>query len=636
MQAFLERRPVIRPSNPTIESPVANLESLAPTRGQFVASQLEGMLSLPVIPDDIESDLALEPEGRKYMGPIDIELSDDAIMHQATAVTTLLRGVNASPSDSDIEVLSSAIRRLEGGISRSDHSLLLHQLQANTILRGMRSLKAERTRLQRNQDLFKSYLAPLRRLPAETLAHVFSYHMYEEIQPPTQPTLMHVAQVCRSWRNAALGCAILWTCLSIKIQEGAYSAKLAVRRLPPLWYANAKDLPLKFCLDAPFYNFPKRALLDRLLPFFPRLSELRLKVDGLDNEVFDLPHDTFSQLKTLSLIRNYTIGSGKAIEIFGSAPALRSVTLDIGPGNILQPSESLFPWSQITSLDILEDLTPPEWFSIFSQCVQLQTALFFIQPHEAFTPSSRRIITFEHLTTLTIGFRHGAHDIGRLKNLRFPALRDLRLVAGSDDIPVDRFLQTFPTPSLRCFYLARAGIKINSLIRFLSSCDALEELGIDLLQYYGELFEAMRNGVGKMSSGPALPNLTSFVTCVAAEIQPQEGEDEDEEDDDSSDISIIQSAAPLADLLRWWSRHPPHLRRLRNVKLFSHRYIDIYTGDDHDDIQDKAEVFLDDLKTRLQGCVYDDTHCPEGFTLQTSILNTEEVDFASPLIGFPE
>ncbi|KAF8071446.1 hypothetical protein FPV67DRAFT_874210 [Lyophyllum atratum] len=544
----------------------------------------------------------------------------DEVISQATNVTAVLQ--RDEGSDTESKILSSVMNQMADDISDNKHDILLLQLQANTILRDIGRLNVNGEQMQKHLDFFRFHRSTLRRLPAEVLAHIFSYHADEKITQSFQPTLLSVVQVCRSWRRVGLGHASLWKSLSIDNSDVYYLEQL-VQQLPDQWFTKAKDLPLSFTLNAPAKDvvFPafSSQLFDPLIPFSHRLSGIHLRLRGYDalSAFFDLPRDTFPSLQTLSLFsRDVHSNDHVSTELFTSVPQLRNVVLDVPPVQISDPSDFVFPWNQLTSLEIPQKLDASDWLVILCQCVRLEAGRFAVgNIHDIPLASLPRHVTLEHLVTLTISFKRAHRDIGTLHDFHFPALRKLCFTT-TGFARVGGLLQTFRASSLQILSLVRVDIEVDSLVLFLASCDSLETFMIGFMSpdygddqhYQDKVFEAIRKVVGKTLPRPALPNLKSFSASVCAEGRPEDG---------WPDPNYRLPAAPLADLLRWWSG------QLEAVTIYVHA---------ESENASFAVDFLADLRSLIKDCTHDEVHCPSGFDLKTMPLDTGYAD-GSDLFG---
>ncbi|KAF8071443.1 hypothetical protein FPV67DRAFT_1778698 [Lyophyllum atratum] len=611
----------------------ANPEDPVPTRSQLLACHLESILNLPLISDGIGQDL--EAESRKLPNQSASPTYDADLIEKAAIATAVLGRNNSEPSAPESRILSAAIEHLDKELAFNERELLSLQLQVDKIVRETHGLREKGARLKEQQSVFGAPLSPVRRLPGEVLSNIFSHRADEEIVPPKKPSLLHIIQVCQSWRRAGLGDANLWNSLVIDVED-VFDWSLAVQRLPSLWFSRAKDLPLRFAIKGPDNDTiePRSvALLESLTPFLSRLIELRVVASRVEHlaAFLCLSRDKLSSLKTLSVIcKEGSIPLTLSIELFSSMPGLRTVALDLNSIQIWRSPYFMFPWNQITSLDIVQVLQSKAWYSIFCQCTNLEVGSFTIDSiGEPLTTNSQTLITFQSLTTLVIDlWSEDGSDIGNLQSLRFPALRDLSLVSGLFEVPVKNFLRTFPPENLQRLCLARLDLELNDVVAFLSRCNGLQELRIELPSYLdGAVFETLYTGIRGLDSvllapPPTLPNLISFAACICLEQDNYSRHDQ-------------LSEPPLTTLLRTWHERSAVAAKLQNVTLFLHGYD---RGGDESDaeathVSPIGRDYIANLRTDLHDCIYDEAACPAGFILETTLLNTRDVDRSTPLIS---
>lgn len=445
-------------------------------------SQFDVMPNIQFIANEPDVDIDAGEGGST--GPnIPVTKGNAEVISRATAVTALLSSNNAEPSNVVTRLLSSAIEQLAEDISHNGSKLRVLELQERQIRGEIERLKEKEAQIQVQRDLFRAYLSPLRRLPPEVLAHIFSYHMHEDVVLPVMPSLLWISQVCRSWRSACLGCASLWTSLSIDVQDPVNDWSSRLQPLPRLWFAHSKDLPLKFSFRSEFLNLKQPHPLEpfnALFPFLCRLTELRVLAGACDLAAFfNGSNDGLPLLETLSIGCSHPglFSRSSAIEMFRSAPRLRIVALALPSVPIWDLSVFIFPWTRLTSLDIKQVLNGDACLAIFGQCSRLEIGSFVVDgPPSNGTPPP--IVIFQNLRTLTIKFWNDSFDIGCLDTLYFPALQDLSINANDPIFSVHGFLKTFSTATLRrlCLKGWRLGWQccLTSLlaVRFWRTCES--------------------------------------------------------------------------------------------------------------------------------------------------------------------
>ncbi|KAG5646488.1 hypothetical protein DXG03_003253 [Asterophora parasitica] len=459
-------------------------------------------------------------------------------------------------------------------------------------------------------------------LPAEVLVYIFSFHADEEINSSLVSTLWNVSQVCRSWRDASLGNARLWTYLSINAKD-LPDWQLILQRMAGLWFTNAKSLPISFSLkcDQLHRNYVKvfsSGALDSLFPFLPHLSELQLVAVDIDilTTFFQLPRGTLSSLESLHVVTwAFELEKITSTEVFCSVPLLRRAILTVGrPTKYRLAADFIFPWGQLTHLQLKNHgaIDPIAWFAVFSQCSQLQHGIFRLgRNHVELDPfPAIPHVTFACLETLTL---ECDSSLGRLEMFSFPTLRNITII-GTDDKPMDKFLESFSPHLLHSLILVKADFSITAFLQFLGGCDILETLCIESPWF--EVFHPLRHGRSAVPP-PLLPNLKLFEVCILASERIYFSNDEENWE--------FMRPDKLAALLRWWYESPsPSLRRASLYYVYGYyhgsgRYR--LEADSHEAQIERSLAFISGLVSLLQDYLFDETIRPSGLVLTTTVLH---------------
>ncbi|KAG5648806.1 hypothetical protein DXG03_000155 [Asterophora parasitica] len=566
----------------------ADILSDPPLSGSQTTSHFDSQASmlLPTDADVVADAKVLSPPA----------LFNDELSEKARIVAERLGDNNATPSNADLRVLDSAVEHLDSMITLCKINIALHRGEVNSVIREMQLLE-----MQKQRNFFAALRSPLRCFPDEILAHVFSFHAGEEVVPLTTPTLVIVIQVCRLWRNACLGCPTLWASLSIVIPRRglvAIPSKLgaAVKRIPGGWFKHAKDLPLHFSLDATYFDHVPPIMASGLLDsVLPNLVDLRVTVKVIDQlyTFLRLPPGTLPALRSINLRCTQPKGTPIAIYsvLFKSCTHLQKATLEIFP-----LTEFSFPWSQLSYLDTPSLLALPEWLSIIVQCPRLEVGHFYICVNDKYMPRPNvKPTTFPQMKTLTLDLE-GLLPIPLVPGLRFPALRDLTISTDNLTLQVNHFLDSFDGSSLRRLSLARVIVDPVPLNQFLTTCNALEELLIDLPHEDLNIFRTLLSGG---TTGPSLPNLTSFTTCVVAQRSGH-----------TRDAAVY--TPDLAEvILRWHLQH-----RLTHATVLVNEKSDVAAFQWHREFTtDAGKALVQDLISSLNGCIYDEVENANGLIL---------------------
>ncbi|KAI0303372.1 hypothetical protein B0F90DRAFT_1710492 [Multifurca ochricompacta] len=255
---------------------------------------------------------------------------------------------------------------------------------------------------------FRNSLVPVSRLPNILLTHIFtlllndSQHIYHQ---HTSPTCLHVSHVCRTWRDAALHCSLLWT--NILFRPPEWTAIMLERsRTAPLTI-EVLILPRDFANTA-FLNSVRLALshirhirylciilLDRchdlgdLLSFFPSESPSALEELTLSSHS-DFPIYTFPSFESASQLRSLDLNRCHINwQMFSSLGNLTSLVLKDIP-IISRPSID-------NILFILRSMSNLEKLALIHAIPELPTSIRTLPPTPGITP-----IKLERLSHLSL------------------------------------------------------------------------------------------------------------------------------------------------------------------------------------------------------------------------------------------
>ncbi|KAF7375164.1 hypothetical protein MSAN_00403000 [Mycena sanguinolenta] len=245
-------------------------------------------------------------------------------------------------------------------------------------------LRCEVVELRRCSDHHKAIIAPIRRLPPETIAEIFlqltamektlketteqqnefSHYM---VKPIVHRAPLLFCEISRKWRAIALSIPALWNSLSLRCKDKTEPTAIL---LCEMWLKRSGALPLSIRLYPRGYRFPR---LDRLgsrpfedsedlmkiiLPFAARWRSLDL--DGLPASAHNLLCHLLSEpapiLETLSIGLGWPPRIETAIweRVRVDAPKLRHLYFDRvgGAGIVTQREQATFPWAQLTHIDL--------------------------------------------------------------------------------------------------------------------------------------------------------------------------------------------------------------------------------------------------------------------------------------------
>jgi hypothetical protein len=304
--------------------------------------------------------------------------------------------------------------------------------------RSLSALRNEKTLVQERLD---SYKYPVLALPNEIVSEIFMHFLptYPRFPPLTgilSPTIL--TQICRKWREIALGTPALWSVLSY---DDDIPSDLRAHVFN-MWLNRSRSCPLSLQFGLGVVNMtsvlaiivPHRARWERLEFWFLSPSHLH---------IFDGP---MPLLRYLELYLDPP-AVGTTSVVF-KAPLLRTVTL-----NANAASKIILPWTQLTSLALLY-VSPHECVPILQQTSNLvRCKLRFF-----FDPNSNHIgpdIMLPCLESLTLSHVDHESVTDFLETLIVPALRSLKIS--------EQLLDADPIESLAVF-ISKSGCKLEELL----------------------------------------------------------------------------------------------------------------------------------------------------------------------------
>ncbi|KAJ7875458.1 hypothetical protein B0H13DRAFT_2550128 [Mycena leptocephala] len=331
------------------------------------------------------------------------------------------------------------------------------------ILHLERSLSALRNEKTRAQERLDSYKYPVLTLPNEIVSEIFVHFLPTYPRFPSQtgilsPTML--TQICRTWREIALGTPALWSVMS----DNADPSSLLQAHVFNIWLNRSRSCPLslQFGLGrleiTPVLEFmvPHRARWERLELYFLSPSHLPI-LDG------PMPLLRYLELH----LDPPAVG---ATSVVFKAPLLHTVTL-----NASAASKVILPWAQLTSLALFY-VYPNDCVPILQQTsnlVRCELRFFFFDPNDNLPASSD--ITLPCLESLIL--RNAGLDSATdfLETLIVPALRSL-------EIPEQ--LLADPIDSLTVF-ISKSSCKLEELL--------ITGTGSVPLSLYCNAFPSIRN-----------------------------------------------------------------------------------------------------------------------------------------------
>ncbi|KAF5365468.1 hypothetical protein D9758_010842 [Tetrapyrgos nigripes] len=279
----------------------------------------------------------------------------------------------------------------------SEVAILIAQLGAT--LSRLANSRRERSDLEGMIVQYKLILTPMRRVPNDVLAEIFSvvnrieyedqyesYHWEATYNYPFndiasfQQAPWTLSHVCGRWRSLSLSLPLLWS--HIHFRFGDYSSE--IRRAPHLLLQleRSRDVSLDLILEQ--VPSDEHGILAMLLVHAPRWRHLTFSAEALDTlMMFSLTPMPFRSLQFLNISCDTEPEIAPAIPRyfkgpFSSADALRQVKLS----GMANPHILGIPWSQLDSL-FLDGMS--SWRNTFAvlrrlaRAVEVTLVLSFIE-----------------------------------------------------------------------------------------------------------------------------------------------------------------------------------------------------------------------------------------------------------------
>ncbi|KIM91283.1 hypothetical protein PILCRDRAFT_810534 [Piloderma croceum F 1598] len=385
-------------------------------------------------------------------------------------------------------------------------------------------------------DQHKYLLSPIRRLPAELLAVIFSFCLptrseqfdlrseeedlwrkrYFSINCREAPLLL--GRVCRLWRAVALSTPSLWSSFSTAMIDTSMPHHTTSGAQTFLSRSGACPLSLSFGL-----GLATRALRNVVNTFAShsrRWQSLDLRVERMDvitelNQV----KGAIPLLETLTLRVDGRYSSSDQCPfrgIFEVAPSLRKFHLS----SKLQPLQIKIPWSQLTCFiwtgwsEHLEDYT-----NILRSCPNLTYCSFhFIPEPDNITQDLH--VTHPNLRALFISYPTGL--IGFLGCITLPALRALRL-AGRTQPPLSGapFALLFQRSSCVLDVAILEIYPVENLIECLETMPGLTQLELNTPLNYIAFVKVMQRLTYELPGNPRLcPHLQAISLPKDSSLDP--------------------------------------------------------------------------------------------------------------------
>ncbi|KAJ7875445.1 hypothetical protein B0H13DRAFT_2201207 [Mycena leptocephala] len=305
-----------------------------------------------------------------------------------------------------------------------------------------RSLSALRIEKRLAQERLDSYKYPVLTLPNEIISDIFMhflppYPLFPPLIGLLSPTLL--TQICRKWREIALGTPALWSAISYHDSINM-PFDVAIHAFD-IWLNRSRCCPVSLQFDANDSRVDAAEFLAMVVPHRARWEHLELSVWLSHLPILDGPMPLLRYLD-LRLRRVGTYAKAVTFEM----PLLRTVVV-----NDDAALSVILPWAQLTSLTLLR-VFPYECVPILQQTSSLVHCK--LELFDSTNDQPRPDITLPCLESLTLINPRRESAIDFLGTLIVPALRSL-------EIP-EIFLYVNPIESLTAF-ISKSGCKLEEV-----------------------------------------------------------------------------------------------------------------------------------------------------------------------------
>jgi hypothetical protein len=349
-------------------------------------------------------------------------------------------GTHVVPNLVEANDIRRVVEQAETDITLLDQEIArIHEVLAHIELR--------REEMCRYAEEHRGFLAPVRRCPDEILSEIFTFCIPErECFERRDPLL--VDQICRRWREVALGTPALWSDITVVHRERKHDAGLQAEREAEMaqeWLQRAGGRPISLELYSSLYSSPVH-FIETILPTISPTSNgwqhLRAGLSLHKANRLSLLKGALASLQSLKLDVS-TSPNEPICDVFETAPRLYRVELLSGA------QWFTLPWEQLTDLSTKTVNSLDDCLTILSDCPNLISCVFEGVIMRGVDPNSR--------------FRQNLLRHSRLRNLKIET-----------HFNPSAFFDCLATPELRAIHLVDKSNHVfhDAIINFLlrSSC----------------------------------------------------------------------------------------------------------------------------------------------------------------------
>jgi hypothetical protein len=308
-------------------------------------------------------------------------------------------GTHLVPDLEEAKDIRRVVEQAEADIAIFDQEIArIHEVLAH--------IKSRRQEMCRYAEEHRGFLAPVRRCPDEILSEIFIHCIPAQELPirVTKRRPLLVDQICRRWREVALGTPALWSDVIVVHQERKNDAGRQAEREAEMaqeWLRRAGvGRPISLQLSSSLYSLPAD-FIGVILPAIWSTSNswqhLRVQLSQRKANGLSLVKGVLDSLQSLTL--DVSPSPGEPIcDVFETAPRLSHVELISGA------QWYPLPWMQLTDLSARAINSLDDCLTILSDCPNLVSCVFE-GIMKGVDPSSRfrqNLVRHSHLRNLKL------------------------------------------------------------------------------------------------------------------------------------------------------------------------------------------------------------------------------------------
>ncbi|KAG1747858.1 uncharacterized protein EDB91DRAFT_47563 [Suillus paluster] len=231
-------------------------------------------------------------------------------------------------------------------------------------------LVEKKDKITQSMDLHKGLVSSLWCLPTEVLSQIFDHCLREDISelyPDTLEAPVLLTEVCRRWREVAVGMPSLWCRLYVEVDNNDWQRAAFCY---DLWLQRSRGCPLSLELMCCANDSPK--LRSLLQPYMNQVTSLSIRFSQ-DADHAELVLKDFPVLQDLTILVRVNLDISFIAQPISQLPStVRTLNL-IGPFFDIERLSSFNPvWAHLTNIEIIIRY-PNAFLYLLQQCPNLSS-----------------------------------------------------------------------------------------------------------------------------------------------------------------------------------------------------------------------------------------------------------------------